>query len=84
MNVRIAVLFPSKPAGFMLVASAWKFTRIKNQVAISTPALRRGPMVARMAKANRRRVTVSDLAALLVCTVCLAVAFMAFVAVLLP
>jgi hypothetical protein len=78
MNVQIAVLFSSKSAGFMLVACACNFARIKNQIAISTPALRRAPMVTRMVKANRRRVTVSDLAALFVC---LAVAFMAFVAV---
>ena len=36
-----------------------------------------------MAKTKQRRVTETDLATLFVCTVCLAVAFMAFVAVLL-
>ena len=37
-----------------------------------------------MAKVKQRRVTVSDLATLFVCTVGLIIAFMVFVAVLLP
>jgi hypothetical protein len=37
-----------------------------------------------MAKTKQRRVAVSDLATLFVCAVCLAIALMAFVAVLMP
>jgi len=85
MNVQIAVLFPSarKPAAFMLVACALNFICVKNQIAISTPSHRR-LIAAHMAKAKASRVRVSDIAALFVCTVCLAIALMAFVAVLMP
>jgi hypothetical protein len=54
MNVQIAVLFPSdrKTAGFMLVACAFNFTLVKNQIAISTSS--RPMTMARIHKAKRQ------------------------------